>query len=93
MSTAIEHSYTHGNLPPRLTAVKPLPEYQLYLSFDNGEHRIFDARPLLSLKPFQVLASEGLFRTVRIAFGTVAWGQNLDYCPDTLYAQSVPAQK
>ena len=25
-----------------------------------------------------------------IEYGTVVWPQEIDYCPDTLYAQSIP---
>lgn len=75
---------------PRVTAVQPLPDNELLLTFNNGEQRIFDTKPILHLRMFKPLASQELFNTVRVCFGTVAWGRTIDYCPDRLYEQSVP---
>lgn len=78
-------------LGPRVASVLPLEDYKLLLSFTNGEKRIFDAKPLLSLKPFKPLQSNQLFKAVKLAYGSVLWPNDIDYCPDTLYAESVPA--
>ena len=75
-------------LGPRVTAVRPLADYQLALTFDNGEHRTFDARPLLDYPAFAKLRSETFFRLVQVQFGTICWPGDIDYCADTLYLQS-----
>lgn len=75
-------------LGSRLAAVCPLPDYQLALTFDNREHRIFDAKPLLDYPAFAQLRSEPFFRLVQVQFGTICWPGDIDYCADTLYLQS-----
>ncbi|MDR0883945.1 MAG: DUF2442 domain-containing protein [Oscillospiraceae bacterium] len=75
---------------PRVTAVQPLPDYVLQLEFNNGERRLFDAKPLLKEKVYARLNSVTFFNLVRASFGTVEWPCNIDYSPDSLYIQSVP---
>jgi hypothetical protein len=78
-------------LGPRVTAVSPLEDYKLDLTFDNGERRIFDAGPLFGMKVFKPLENIGFFNSVKAAYGTVVWPDGIDYCPDTLYSESVSA--
>ena len=78
-------------LGPRVTAVSPLEDYKLALTFTNGEHRIFDAKPLLSMGVFSTLKNKQIFDSVKVAYGSVLWPRDIDYCPDTLYAESQPA--
>ena len=73
----------------RVTAVLPTDNHELILTFTNGEQRIFDARPLLDIPAFKSLANKSLFKTVKVAYGSVEWPQNIDYCPDTLYLESI----
>ena len=79
----------HGEqLGPRVVKVLPLRDYLLKIAFDNDEERVFDMAPLLALPAFQPLADDALFRAVRVEHGSVAWPNDIDLCPDTLYAQS-----
>lgn len=78
-----------ASLGPRVTAVKPTENHELILTFTNGERRIFDARPLLTIPAFKPLASKLFFQSVKVAYGSVEWPQGIDYCPDTLYQESV----
>lgn len=77
-------------LGPRVTEVIPNDNYELILTFNNGEKRKFNAMPLLDMKVFAPLKSIAFFKSVKVAFGTVVWPQDIDYCPDTLYTQSIP---
>ena len=82
-------SIIHGApLPPRVTAVAPGEDYTLFLTFNNGERRIFDAKPLFGYKVFAPLKNRRFFSAVRVEHGSVAWPNDIDYCPDTLYAES-----
>ena len=76
-------------LGPRVTDVVPNDNYELLITFNNGEKRLFDAKQLLDMKVFAPLKNKEFFRSVKVEFGTVVWPQDIDYCPDTLYAQSV----
>ena len=78
-----------ATLGHRVTAVTPTDNYELIITFTNGEQRIFDARPLLSKPVFKPLANKSFFKTVKVAYGSVEWPQDIDYCPDTLYLESV----
>jgi len=67
-------------LGPRVSKVKPMDDYKLLLVFNNGESRIFDAKPLFSMHVFEVLKNKVFFDTVKVAHGSVQWPNDIDYC-------------
>ena len=69
--------------------VEPLPDYTLFLEFENGEKRQFDMKPLLSKKPFDVLRDFTLFAKAFVDYGTVCWPGEIDIAPETLYIRSM----
>jgi hypothetical protein len=73
-----------------LKAVKPLKDYRLLLTFENGEQRVFDVGPYLSKGVFAELKEPGRFNSVRVSFDTVEWPNGADLCPEVLYEGSVP---
>ncbi len=78
-------------LNPRIKKVQPLADFQLRLTFTNGEIRIYDVRPLVARGGvFRELQDASAFRSVRPRYGTVQWSGGQDICPDTLYEDSVP---
>jgi hypothetical protein len=79
-------------LGPRVSAVSPMEDYRLLLTFSNGERRVFDAKPLFSVGAFRPLQNKIFFESVRAAHGSVLWPNGIDYCPDTLYIESAPAE-
>ncbi|MCL2615853.1 MAG: DUF2442 domain-containing protein [Dehalococcoidia bacterium] len=90
----MQDTIIHGQpLGPRVISVTPTDDYKLEIEFDNGERRIFDATQLLSMKVFAPLRSKAFFKLVRVEYGSIAWPEDLDYCPDTLYMQSVPVSE
>jgi hypothetical protein len=78
------------SLGPRVIEVSPANDYKLFITFNNGEKRVFDAKPLLSMQVFKSLKNKEFFSSVRVAYGTIIWPQDIDYCPDTLYIESAP---
>jgi hypothetical protein len=76
-------------LGPRVMAVVPIEDHRLLLTFTNGEQRIFDAKPLLSIGVFKPLRNKHFFEAVKAAYGSVLWPNDIDCCPDTLYTKSV----
>ena len=68
--------------------VEPLEDYQLLLTFENGEKRIFDMKPYLDKGIFQELKDKKKFRTVRVSFDSIEWGNHADIDPEILYEKS-----
>ena len=75
---------------PRVMAVKPNPDYTLTLLFTNGETKSFDVRPYLDKGIFRELKDLRNFNAVKPLLGSVQWQNGQDFCPDTLYMDSVP---
>ena len=50
---------------PRPVAVTPLENYELLITFQNGEKKIFDAKPILSLPLYAPLKNKGFFDTAK----------------------------
>ena len=72
-------------MTPDVIEVHTLPEYRLEAVFATGERRWFDMKPLLGYPAFAALSDDGLFRCAHVAHGTVAWTEEIDLSPDTLY--------
>jgi hypothetical protein len=75
---------------PRVEKVRPVDDYRLILKFANGEIRVFDVGPYLNIRIFRELRDQNKFRAVRVFLGSVQWLGGQDFCPDTLYLDSVP---
>ncbi|MDQ7091240.1 MAG: DUF2442 domain-containing protein [Methylococcales bacterium] len=74
---------------PRVKSVKPLSDYQLLLEFTNDEVGIYDCKYLLDFGVFKELQDVNYFNQVRVVGGSVAWVDEQDICPDTLYLESI----
>lgn len=72
-----------------VTEVKPLSDYQLLLTFENGEKRIFDMKPYLNKGIFKELQDEKKFRSVRVSFDSIEWSNRADIDPEVLYEKSI----
>lgn len=73
----------------RIKEVKPLEDYKLLVEFENGEKRIKDMKPYLEKGVFKKLKDKEFFNTVKIAYGTVSWGEDIDLCADSIYESSI----
>ena len=74
---------------PRVKSVVPTDDYRLILTFTNGEVGTFDCRHLLEFGVFREFQSIGYFLQATVVDGTVAWPNEQDICPDTLYEDSI----
>jgi Protein of unknown function (DUF2442) len=79
-------------MSPRVTKTEPLPDYELLVTFDNGEKRKFSLLPYLQYPAFSLLRNIEFFKTARVAHGTVIWTDEIDISPDTLYLCGKPDQ-
>lgn len=73
---------------PGVESVEAADGHKLILRFDNGECRVFDATPLLSVGRFASLATMDEFRKVRVSYDAVEWENGLDLDPEYLYERS-----
>jgi hypothetical protein len=67
-------------------AVKPLPDYRLYVETEGGQQGIFDMTPYLEHGAFRALNDLAYFNRVRIVLGAVTWPNDQDISPETLLA-------
>ena len=68
--------------------VKPIDDYVLLLTFENGEVRKFDMKPYLETGIFRELKDASLFNTVRTSFDSIEWDNEADFDPEILYSNS-----
>lgn len=76
---------------PRVANAIALDDHTLLLAFSNGQRKQFDVRPYLGFPAFRRLRDPAFFRAVEAANGTASWPDGVDFDPDTLYVDGVPA--
>lgn len=70
--------------------VKPISDYQLILTFENEQTRIFDMKPYLEFGVFKELANTSIFNSVKVHFDTIEWPNEIDLDPEFLFEKSTP---
>jgi hypothetical protein len=80
---------------PRVKDVKPQDDYQILLTFDNEELKVFDMKPYINKGFFKQLQDKSYFNTVKPFMDSIQWKNGQDLCPDTLYldSQSLTSQR
>ena len=84
-----------GELEPMLkvTGVRALKDFQLWVRFNNGEMRIFDFKPLLKTPAYAPLSDPEKFNEVYIDYGVPVWdGGDIDIAPEYLYENGIVAE-
>jgi hypothetical protein len=72
----------------QLTSVKPLENYSIFVSYNDGVQGVVDLQHLANKGVFKQWDSNNLFRQVHISdYGAIAWNDDLDICPDSIYLQ------
>ena len=75
----------------RVSAVKPLDDMMMLVTFVSGERRLYDATQLLEYPAFQPLKDESIFKAASVDHGAVTWMDGeIDIAPETMYATSLP---
>ena len=78
--------------PIRVSGVRPLDDYKLWVRFMNGEAKIFDFSNLLDSPAFSPLKDQHVFKDVYIDYGVTVWDNgNIDIAPEYLYENGIPA--
>ena len=87
-----------------ITGVVPNDDFTLVISFDNGEKRLYDVRPLLKKGTvFEHFSNIEAFRRVYVdeqhciawdidpsVNSNKVWNNKVDLCPDSCYIDSFP---
>lgn len=83
---------------PTIYQVVPTNDYKVYVCFDNGVIKLYDAMPLIKKGGiFEVLNDIEIFKkTCTILNGSLAWDLEkdrdttkcIDVCPDKIYNES-----
>jgi hypothetical protein len=71
-------------------AVKPIKDYQLHLTFEDGKEGIVDLTEIIEFSGiFEPLQDPVYFATVRVDpdLGTICWENGADLDPVVLYAK------
>jgi hypothetical protein len=75
----------------KVSGVRPLDEFRLWIRFNTGETKVFDFKPLLSAPAFAPLSDKSVFNSVYIEYGVPVWNEgDIDISPETLYEDGVP---
>ena len=71
---------------PRPIEVKPLEGYRLWIKYSDGVEGVVDLRDLVGKGVFALWNDYREFQKVYIGpGGEIAWGEEIDLCPDALY--------
>ena len=72
-----------------VTAVKPLPDWMMVVTFRSGEKRLFDASVLFSYPAFRALENNDIFMSPKIDHGVITWmNGDIDIAPEFVHAKS-----
>ncbi len=80
-----------ASVPIKISGIRAMDNYLLWIRFNTGEARVFDFKPLLDSPAFAPLADKAVFRDVYIDYGIPVWNDGeIDISPEYLYENSVP---
>lgn len=72
----------------RPVEVRPLPEYRIWIEYDDGESGEIDLYHLSVKGAFKAWEEPGYFDGVRIdQYGAIAWNDDIDMCRYALYLE------
>ena len=72
----------------KLLEAKPMPDYRLWLRFADGVEGEVDLSDLVGNGVFKVWEDPEAFEKMRVERGrSVAWGEGIDLCADSLYLE------
>ena len=80
-----------ASVPIKISGIRAMDNYLLWIRFNTGEARVFDFKPLLDSPAFAPLADKAVFRDVYIDYVIPVWNDgDIDISPEYLYENSVP---
>ena len=73
---------------PRIKSVKPMPDFMLFVDFDDGKRVLYDVKEDFNLPGYSALRDVlGLFGQVQLDASRtcVYWNEDIDLPSDTIY--------
>lgn len=88
----IKIAYANEKIPHWVVlAVKPLENYTLELEFADRSRKVFNMVPYIGKKKvFSKLIDPSFFAKAHVQGDTVAWDEEIDIAPETLYEMGRP---
>lgn len=78
----------------KISGVRPMENFKLWLRFSTGEAKVFDFKPLLEKPAFAPLADKAVFNRVYIDYGVTVWNNgSIDISPKFLYDNAAPTEE
>ena len=74
---------------PKVLNVKAVDNYNLIITYENGEIKSFDVKPYIIGEWFGQLKDKKIFQTVKPCGNTVEWADGQDIASHELYDLSV----
>jgi len=72
----------------QLLTVKPLDNYSIFVAYKDGVQGVVDLGHLAKKGVFCQWDKNNLFQKAHISdYGAIAWNDELDICPDSVYLQ------
>ena len=76
--------------PLKISGVRPLDDYMLWVRFNNGEEKTVDFKMLLNDTAFLPLKEKSVWQGVYIDYGCTVWNDGaIDISPEYLYENGV----
>ena len=75
---------------PKITLVKPIEPFSLFLEYETGEKKFFNVSPYIKGTWYSELGDKDYFKSVRIinnGYG-IEWANGQDIAPHELYENS-----
>jgi hypothetical protein len=71
---------------PKPLEVKALPDYRIWLRYDDGAQGEIDLSDIAGRGVFRAWTDPAVFAAVRLgSHGAIEWSPELDLCPDAMY--------
>ena len=70
----------------KVKSVRALPDYKLWIRFNDNSQKTFDFKPLREFPCYASLKDINLFNSAYVDFGIVVWNNGeIDIAPEKLY--------